>query len=278
MKEDDVAYRPLRRREWHAGSVEARTEDVVAVEAPLQIRVNGAPVAVVMRTPGHDEQLATGMLLAEGVIETLDDLRSIRHCDELETPESEGNVLHVVVPEHRLAAVEKMRRTSLTGSSCGVCGRTAIDDLLARRAALDDEVRTLAPATIIEAARALASSQPTFAKTGGVHGVGLFTREGKQLCVFEDVGRHNAVDKVVGWRLREDATEGVLLMVSGRVSFEIVQKAMSARVPVVAAVSAPTSLAVDLADACGMTLAGFVRGDRMCVYTGDERLTRAPSE
>ena len=273
VKDDEMAYRPLLRQEWREGILEGSDDDAVAVEAPLQIRVNGAPVAVVMRTPGHDEYLGLGMLLAEGAIETLDDVRSIRHCDEVEDERSEGNVLQVVVPEHRVAAIERMRRTNLTGSSCGVCGRTSIDDLLATRHSLADRCEMIAPGVIEGAAQALSTAQPTFVRTGGVHGVGLFTHEGELLRVFEDVGRHNAVDKALGWRLKHGVTSGALLMVSGRVSFEIVQKAMMSGVPIVAAVSAPTSLAVELATACGMTLACFVRGSRICVYAGAERLS-----
>ncbi len=272
VKDDEAACRPLLRQEWREGRIAGSADDAVAMEVPLQIRVNGAPVAVVMRTPGHDEYLGLGMLLAEGAIETLDDVRSIRHCDEGADEEGEGNVLQVVVPEDRLPAIEKMRRTNLTGSSCGVCGRTSIDDLLAKRSSLAGRRETVASRVIEGAARALAAAQPTFSMTGGVHGVGLFTREGDLLRVFEDVGRHNAVDKVLGWRLRHAVTSGSLLMVSGRVSFEIVQKAMMSGVPVIAAVSAPTSLAVELADACGMTLACFVRGERMCVYAGAARI------
>ena len=272
MKDEERASQPLLRQEWQQGILRGSVDDAVAVESPLQIRVNGAPTAVVMRTPGHDEYLGLGMLRSEGAIETLDDVRSVRHCDQESDEGGAHNVLQVVVADRCLPAIQRMRRTNLTGSSCGVCGRTTIEDLLAMRPSLHHHREVITPALFAGAARTLARSQPTFAATGGVHGVGLFTREGELLRLFEDVGRHNAVDKVLGWRLQHGAQRGTLLMVSGRVSFEIVQKAMMSGVPAVAAVSAPTSLAVELATACGMTLACFVREDRMCVYAGGERI------
>ena len=165
-----------------------------------------------------------------------------------------------------------MRRTGLTGSSCGVCGRASVDDLYEDLPSLAGRTAGVTPATLHRIATRLRASQPTFTRTGGVHAAGLFTSAGEALAVFEDVGRHNAVDKVIGWAQREACTRGTVLMVSGRVSFEIVQKALRAKIPVISAVSAPTSMAVELARACEATLACFVRDARLCVYSGGQRL------
>jgi len=257
------------------------TVDTLAVEEPLEIRVDGETLATTMRTPGADADLALGFLFAEGILTGTADVSSIVHCGR-PGEEGYGNVLDVrsaggmrLDPERILEG----RRFVPTSSACGVCGRRAIDGLLARVVPLA-RGRTL-PASLVQAAiESLPRVQPVFASTGGLHGAVAVAEDGAVLASAEDVGRHNAVDKVVGalvraGRVGAGATPGpepVVLAVSGRAGFEIVQKAAAARILVVASVSAPSSLAVDLAERAGMTLAGFVRGGSMNVYAHAWRL------
>jgi FdhD protein len=256
-------------------------DDAIAVEEPLEIRVDGEPVATTMRTPGADADLALGLLFAEGLVSGPADVSSLSHCGR-PGEEGYGNVIDVhsaaglrLDPERILEGSRFVRATS----ACGVCGRVAIDGLLARVVPLAR--REILPVSLVTAAiEALPRVQPAFARTGGVHCAALVGRDGGVLAAAEDVGRHNAVDKVVGallraGRLGPGAPEGqgpVVLAVSGRAGFEIVQKAAAARLPLVASVSAPTSLAVDLAERAGIALAGFVRGGRMNVYAHGWRL------
>src|SRR5215217_7210244 len=234
-------------------------EDEVAVEEPLEIRVNGAPLAVTMRTPGHDEELALGFLFGEGLI---DGVRAVGPPADLA-----GNTVEVAGPLLREPSV----RAFYTSSSCGVCGKGALEEV----AVLTDAV---APGPTLS--RSLLAAlpdrlrQPTFARTGGLHATGLFDPAGEPVCVREDVGRHNAMDKVIGWALGRDLVplHPHVLCVSGRLSFELVQKAVVAGAPVLVGVGAPTSLAVRLADDRGLTLCGFARGGRVNVYTGAERV------
>jgi FdhD protein len=234
-------------------------EDEVAVEEPLEIRVDGRPLAVTMRTPGHDEELALGFLFGEGLI---DGPRTAAPPADLA-----GNTVEVAGPLLR----EPSARSFFTSSSCGVCGKGALEEVAVHAPRLPD-----GPAID----RALLASlpdrlrQPTFARTGGLHATGLFTPEGELVCVREDVGRHNAMDKVIGWALREEIVplHPRVLCVSGRLSFELVQKATVAGAPVLVGVGAPTSLAVRLADDRGLTLCGFARGGRVNVYTYSGRV------
>jgi FdhD protein len=251
--------------------------DVVAVEAPLEIRLAGETLAMVMRTPGDDHRLALGYLFAEGILQSATDVTTISHCGR-PGEDGYGNVIDVV-PASRAAIdwarLDGSRRASATTSACGVCGRSAIDDLLA---GVDPLPRgaTVARARVLDAVEALREHQPTFDATGGSHCAALWARGGRLVAAHEDVGRHNAVDKVVGalllYRARSAPPEPEILAVSGRAGFEIVQKAARAGIPVVASVSAPTSLAVELAWSAGVTLAGFVRGAQMNVYSVPERL------
>ncbi len=247
-----------------------RRPDTLAVEEPLEIRTNGSSLVVTMRTPGDDVDLAHGFLLAEGVIGAAADVVTARHCVDTDL-----NVLDVTLA----AGVDlpETRRSFLATSACGVCGKESIDDVRRQtRWPLDP------PAPSAGSSAALLGSLPdklraeqrVFDTTGGLHAAGLFGRDGELLCVREDVGRHNAVDKVVGWALRSDRLplRDCTLVVSGRASFELVQKAVMAGIPVLGAVSAPSSLAVDLADEAGLTLAGFLRGETMNVYTHPVRL------
>jgi FdhD protein len=251
--------------------------DLVAVEAPLEIRIAAETVATVMRTPGDDHRLALGYLFAEGILQGAGDVTTISHCGRA-GEDGYGNVIDVVPASHGeidWARLDASRRSSAATSACGVCGRTSIDDLLA---GVDPLPRgaPVARARVLAAVAGLRDHQPTFDATGGSHCAALFGPGDRLIAAHEDVGRHNAVDKVVGalllHRARPSPPEPEILAVSGRAGFEIVQKAARAGVPVVASVSAPTSLAVELAWAAGITLAGFVRGEQMNVYSVPERL------
>jgi FdhD protein len=250
-------------------------DDRVAVEEPLEIRVAGDPVCITMRTPGDDRELALGFLFAEGVIRSIDDVGSVAHCGR-PGDEGFGNVIEVLPGPGVALAPERVvgaRRGTLTTSSCGVCGRASIDDLAARSAPVDDDVRVEA-AAIAGLFRSMRREQRVFDETGGVHAAALFDGSAGLLIVREDVGRHNAVDKVVGALLfaRALPARGCVLAVSGRASFEIVQKASAAGIPVVASVSAASSLAIDLASRMNVTLLSFVREDSMTVYSHPERI------
>jgi FdhD protein len=244
-----------------------RRPDTLAVEEPLEIRVNGSALVVTMRTPGDDVDLAHGFLLAEGVIGAPSDVVSARHCVD-----SDLNVLDVrLAPGVRLPTG---RRNFVATSACGVCGKESIDDVRTR-SRFPLEAGRVASASLLSALPdKLRAEQRVFDATGGLHAAGLFSFDGELLAVREDVGRHNAVDKVVGWGVREDRLplSETILIVSGRASFELVQKAVMAAVPVLGAVSAPSSLAVDLAQETGLTLVGFLRGESMNVYAHDHRL------
>jgi FdhD protein len=247
------------------GATSVAAPDDIAVEEPLEIRLGGDTLAVTMRTPGDDADLVLGFLFAEGVIRSIDDVGGVVHCGRVGEPEY-GNVVDVTPAPGVALDPERSRRGTLTTSACGVCGRQRIDDLLERVGVLSDDV--VVPLALIAASPGLlVPRQPNFERSGGLHAAGLVALDGSVLASAEDVGRHNAVDKVLGQILRRPPpSPPVLLVVSGRVSFEIVQKAAVAGVPVVAAVSAPTSLAVDLATRARMAVAGFVRGDRVNLY------------
>lgn len=247
-------------------------DDVVAHEEPLEIQVNGAGLAVTMRTPGDDHDLALGFLLAERVVSSVDDVASMRHCPSVKDEEAEENILRVVLREGVEVPFSRLKRNFFASSSCGVCGRATIDSVLAVQDPIVNDVHVDA-ALLYRLPPRLRAAQATFETTGGLHAAGFFDREGSLVVLREDVGRHNAVDKAVGALARagRDPRDGIIL-VSGRVGFEIVQKAAAARIPVIAGVSAPSSLAVRLADDVGMTLVGFLRGETMNVYTHPERI------
>jgi FdhD protein len=256
-----------------------RGGDSVAREEPLEIRLGGAPLLVVMRTPGADRDLTAGLLFAERLVRAADDIGLIRHCTRAELSDSDadpGNVINVWLQGDaagRAGAALTRRRSVLSGSSCGVCGRQSIDDLLLDIERLGSTLQVTSDVVCALTVR-LREAQPAFDATGGLHAAGLFTPGGDFVGVAEDVGRHNAVDKVVGRQLLAGLVplSEHVLVVSGRTSFEIVQKAAVAGVAVVASVSAPSSLAVDLAQAAGITLIGFVRGDAFNVYTHPHRV------
>jgi len=256
-------------------------EDVLAVEEPLEIRVGGRSLAVTMRTPGHDVDLAAGFLVSEGVITRGEELSTARYCagvaeDGLNT----YNVLDVSLAPEVAPPDPSLERSFPTTSACGLCGKANIDAVRTRSAydVRDDGLRIDAD-LLGGFPAALRAGQVVFAKTGGLHAAALFDgTSGEMLVLREDVGRHNAVDKVVGWALKADRLplRGTVLMVSGRASFELAQKALMAGIPALAAISAPSSLAAELATESGMTLVGFLRGDSMVIYSGDQRVVVSP--
>ncbi len=259
---------------WNEGIPEATREDRVAVEEPLEIRHRDRVFAVIMRSPGHDRELTLGLLLAEGIVRSAQEVTAITPC--LDVPrEARGNVVRFDLDPAVKFSLEDFRRNLLTSSACGVCGKESIEDLLQRFSPIPSS--HLVPAeTIQELPRTLRKHQRTFDNTGGVHGAALFDGKGRLLIAREDVGRHNAVDKVVGaaWKAGPPEFSQTILMVSGRISFEIVQKAMAAGISIVAGVSAPTSLAVELAEAARLTLIGFLRDRRFNVYSQPQRVVR----
>jgi FdhD protein len=254
----------------------ARPETLV-VEEPLEIRVNGTPITVTMRTPGSDIELAQGFLLTEGVIAQRNDVLTVRYCKgATDDGVNTYNVLDVTLaPGVKMPEVD-VTRNFYTTSSCGVCGKASLDAIrLISRHCPGDDPSTVAAATLSALPDKLRAAQKVFASTGGLHGAALFDTDGTMLAVREDIGRHNAVDKVIGWALEGDRIPltGAVLLVSGRASFELTQKAVMAGIPVLAAVSAPSSLAVDLASQSGVTLVAFLRGESMNVYTRPDRVT-----
>ncbi|PPK95392.1 FdhD protein [Kineococcus xinjiangensis] len=264
------------RLDAEAGSA-AERPDTLAVEEPLQVRVGGEPLTVTMRTPGDDFDLVLGLLHAEGLLHSAQDVRALRHCTDTGPDGSPTyNVVEVTPAPGSPLLGGLPARSFATTSACGVCGTESVEDVR-RRSRHDlhgDDVRV--PAGLVaQLPGRLRAAQAVFERTGGLHAAGLFDRDGELLCVREDVGRHNAVDKVVGWALREERLplRSCLLVVSGRASFELVQKAALAGIPVLCAVSAPSSLAVELARESGMTLLGFVRPPRANAYAGAHRIT-----
>jgi len=257
--------------------------DTLAVEEPLEIRVSGRSLAVTMRTPGADMDLAAGFLVSEGVIVGTEELAAMRYCAGA-TAEGHNtyNLLDLVLADGVAPPDPSIERAFYTTSSCGLCGKASIDAVRTQsRFTVRDDPLTVSPALLAGLPDALREHQRVFASTGGLHAAALADgATGELLVVREDVGRHNAVDKVVGWALREGRLplRGQVLLVSGRASFELTQKALMAGIPLLAAVSAPSSLAADLAEEAGMTLVGFLRGPSMVVYAGAARvLADAPA-
>ena len=280
------------------GAAVRRRADTVAVEEPLEIRIAGQPLTVTMRTPGHDLELAAGFLVSEGVIGAGGDLRAAIHCGgpgtaptsrpliALGTPpvatlapapaENTYNVLDIALAPGLEDAVAGLTRAFVTTSACGVCGAASIDAIQKQsRHDVSMDAVTVEASRLAELPDLLRAGQAAFDKTGGLHAAALFdAATGELLVLREDVGRHNAVDKVIGWGLLDDRLplSGTVLQVSGRASFELVQKAVMAGIPILSAVSAPSSLAVELATQAGLTLVGFVRGASMNVYARPDRV------
>jgi FdhD protein len=259
-----------------ADGVATARPDTLAAEEPLEIRVAGRPLTVTMRTPGDDFDLARGFLVSEGVVSAASDVAAILYCagataDGVNT----YNVLDVLLGDGVAAPDPSLERNFYTTSSCGLCGKASLEAVRTiSKWSVDRDPLRLTAETIATLPEKLRSAQRVFDRTGGLHAAALFDADGDLLCVREDVGRHNAVDKVIGWAFGADRLPltGTTLMVSGRASFELVQKAVMAGVPALAAVSAPSSLAVDLAREMGLTLIGFLRGTSMNIYSGAERI------
>jgi FdhD protein len=265
-----VSTEPAQVSEWTDAGLRAHG-DWLAAEEPLEIRVNGRSLAVTMRTPGNDEELAVGFLLTEGIIECREQIAAIGPPDPAKGPAC--NMVNVELRDCVFDA-ERLQRSFFAASSCGICGKATIDAIRSRGlCALTSEV-TLDPEVLCGLPNILRANQQVFGRTGGLHAAGLFTVSGDLLALREDIGRHNAVDKIAGWALRNDGIplSNHVLMVSGRGGFEIVQKALAAGIPVVASVSAPSSLAVALARELNQTLIGFIRERRFVVYAGEQRL------
>jgi FdhD protein len=254
---------------YQVGRLPESARDELSVEEPLEIRVGNRAVSVTMRTPGHDDELTAGFLLTEGVIHSRSDVMSIEPC----AAAREGNVVNVKPSPTAAIDFDKLTRHVFASSSCGVCGKATIDSIHARFEPVDSNV-TVDAQTLLALPEKLRQAQSTFARTGGLHAAGLFTSAGELIVAREDVGRHNAVDKVLGYGFLNGLLpfDRHVLLVSGRASFEIMQKALAGRIPIVAAVSAPSSLAVDFAAESGMTLIGFLRAGRMNIYSEAQRV------
>jgi FdhD protein len=270
-----MTRRPVVKIDLDGSGEPRRRPDDLAAEEPLEIRVRKRPLAVTMRTPGHDIDLAMGFLLTEGIIGATDDVVTAQLCAGTDMPNT-YNVVDVVLGPDVPPPVTDPSRNFYTTSSCGVCGKASIDAIRTRsRFDVATDPLTVPARTLAALPDRLRAAQRTFDRTGGLHAAGLFTAEGELLVLREDVGRHNAVDKVIGWALREGRIPltGHVLLVSGRASFELTQKAWMAGLPMLAAVSAPSTLAAELADEAGLTLIGFLRGPSMNVYTAPDRVT-----
>lgn len=260
--------------EWDDGQLR-RVPDYLVGEEPLEIRIGDEPLTVTMRTPGHDLELAAGFLVTEGLVQSPEQIRNLEPITG-EKQEGAGNVVRVVL-DGECFDRERLRRNFFVGSSCGICGKASIESVRVRGIRPPDPAFRLDADVLCTLPDKLRSEQAIFGRTGGLHAAGLFTATGELLALREDVGRHNAVDKIVGWAAlqRRLPLSGCVLLVSGRGGFEIVQKALVAGLPLVASVSAPSGLAVRLARELGLTLIGFLRGRRFVIYCGEERVLSA---
>ena len=264
-----LASRPIMRLD---GATGRQVDDSLTVEEPLEIRLHGEAIAVVMRTPKDDFDLVAGFLLTEGIVQRPADIGLISYCEQAQPPNLQ-NVIEVRLADGVEFDTERLKRNFYASSSCGICGKASIDHIIAQAPPIDTQF-TVSTTLLYALDEELRTGQDVFAQTGSVHAAGLFDLEGGMLSSREDVGRHNAVDKVIGQLVRQDLMppEQCVLMLSGRASFEIMQKALVAGIPMVAAVSGPSSLAVDFAREANMTLVGFLRGKRCNVYAGYERI------
>lgn len=271
------------------GGIREFKDDLLAVEEPLEIRVSGRSLAITMRTPGHDVELAAGFLVSEAVIAHGDDFATARYCAGIGTTGDPAdnlntyNILDITLGPGVTPPDPSLERNFYTTSSCGLCGKASIDAVRTlSHFTVDADALRLNPTLLTTFPERLRSRQDVFEKTGGLHAAALFDGvTGELLVLREDVGRHNAVDKVVGWAVTNDRLplRGTVLMVSGRASFELVQKASMAGIPVLAAVSAPSSLAVELASELGLTVVGFLRGSSMVIYSRPDRIAEStPAE
>jgi len=261
--------------EWNDG-IAARKDDFLAAEEPLEIRIGENPLSVTMRTPGHDVELAAGFLFTEGLVQRREQIAALENVTS-DDDGKRGNVVRAELSSEALPDFEKLRRHFFAASSCGICGKASIDAVRSRLLRTPNPDFRVAPNLLVSLPEALRSAQDVFERTGGLHAAALFDSGGKLLIVHEDIGRHNAVDKVVGWALLNGRIplSDCVLLVSGRGGFEIIQKAIVAGIPVVASVSAPSSLAVQLARELRLTLIGFLRGNRFVVYAGEDRVAKS---
>jgi FdhD protein len=309
MKTLSLLARPVREVAMQRmnGDALSQDRDFLAAEEPLEIRVEGHNIAIVMRTPGEDRELAAGFLVTEGLVHTAGDVVDIkyqnhcpfpapdvngRHIDASEMPPgkeasraglktdpSEGNVINVRLKNPEAMDLKRLTRHVFTSSSCGICSKASIEAVRQQFAPIEDHFE-VDPQVLFGLPAALASAQATFKRTGGLHACALFDPAGNLLVIREDVGRHNALDKVIGWALLRDSLplRQHILLLSGRTSFEMMQKALAAGVPIVAAISAPSSLAVEFARDSGQTLVGFLRGEKMNLYAGANRIRKERSQ
>jgi FdhD protein len=255
--------------EWEDGTIRS-VQDSLAAEEPLEIRIAGSPLTVTMRTPGHDLELAAGFLLTEGIVQSRNQIAAIRAA----TPQNgaKSNVVEVELKETSFDSGD-LQRNFFAASSCGICGKASIEAIRTRGLQPPDPAFRFDPELLCRLPETLRKEQAVFSRTGGLHAAALFDEHGALLALREDIGRHNAVDKIVGWALLEGQLplRSHIMLVSGRGGFEIVQKVLAARIPILASVSAPSSLAVKLARELGLTLVGFLRGRRFVVYSGGFR-------
>jgi FdhD protein len=261
--------------EWNDGQL-ARKDDYLAAEEPLEIRIGRNPLSVTMRTPGHDLELAAGFLFTEGLVERRHQILTLENAAQDDVGKR-GNVVEAELTADAAPDFDKMRRHFFAASSCGICGKASIDSVRSRVLRSPNQDFRIDPDLLVRLPDALRSAQDVFERTGGLHAASLFDSQGGLLVLREDIGRHNAVDKVIGWALLKDRVPlgDSVLVVSGRGGFEIVQKAIVAGIPVVASVSAPSSLAVRLARELRLTLIGFLRGKRFVIYAGEERVAKS---
>jgi FdhD protein len=259
-------------QEWRDGEVH-QTLDYLVAEEPLEIRVNGQPLTVTMRTPGNDLELTAGFLLTEGMVQHGRQIEGLEHAQSAQ--QSTGNVVEVRLAPDVEFDHERLQRNFFAASSCGICGKASIETVRVRGIRAPNPEFRIAPEVLCQLPETLREAQPIFSRTGGLHGAALFNPQGELIEVREDVGRHNAVDKLIGWALLNQMENlgNYLMLVSGRGGFEIVQKCLVAGVPLLASVSAPSGLAVRLAREFQLTLVGFLRGRRFVVYAGEERLS-----
>jgi FdhD protein len=272
------ATRATRLLRFHQSQSLGEVDDLLAVEEPLEIRVEGQSIAVVMRTPGHDRELAAGFLLSEGVIKSSRDIFDLTTCVP-HTKEGPTQAVDVALTHPQSFHPEKLSRHIFTSSSCGICSQTSIKATIKLHPPLTDRTR-ISLETLFALPEKLANEQAAFQTTGGIHACALFDKEGKLIVLREDVGRHNALDKILGWALLENLLplRAHIILFSGRASFEMLQKAHAGSIPIVAAISAPSSLAVEFARASGQTLAGFLRGHSLNIYTGSARIKTPPKQ
>ncbi|HTP44909.1 MAG TPA: formate dehydrogenase accessory sulfurtransferase FdhD [Candidatus Acidoferrum sp.] len=258
--------------EWNEGKL-ARKDDYLAAEEPLEIRIGEHPLSVTMRTPGHDLELAAGFLLTEGLVQQRGQILALESASQ-DDAGRKGNAVEATLSPESAPDFDKMRRHFFAASSCGICGKASIESVRSRLLRAPNPDFRVDPDLLTRLPETLRLAQDVFERTGGLHAAALFDAQGQLLVVREDIGRHNAVDKVIGWGFLNDRVplKDCLLLVSGRGGFEIVQKAIVAGIPVVACVSAPSSLAVQLARELQLTLVGFVRGKRFVIYAGDDRV------